>query len=78
MIIWTQKPIKNEFKFLFFPNKADAWTVSFAPDGKNIASGSYTGKVNVFNIDSGKKETNFQTDEKGKFTMSVSYVKNNF
>ena len=45
---------------------ADAWTVSFAPDGKNLASGSYTGKVNVFNLDTGRKETNFQLDSKGK------------
>ena len=53
---------------------ADAWTVSFSPDGKNIASGSYTGKVNVFNLETGKKETNLQVDTKGKFTMSISYV----
>jgi WD40 repeat protein len=53
---------------------ADAWTVSFSPDGKNIASGSYTGKVNVFNLETGRKETNFQLDSKGKFTMSISYV----
>lgn len=58
---------------MFF--KADAWTVCFSPDGNRIASGSYTGKVNVFNLDSGKKETNFQVDTKGKFTMSISYVK---
>lgn len=62
--------------FLFQPIdwKADAWTVSFSPDGKNIASGSYTGKVNVFNVETGKKETNFQVDTKGKFTMSIAYV----
>ena len=54
--------------------KADAWTVCFAPDSKNVASGSYTGKVNVFNLETGKKETNFQVDTKGKFTMSISYV----
>lgn len=53
---------------------ADAWTVCFAPDSKNVASGSYTGKVNVFNLETGKKETNFQVDTKGKFTMSISYV----
>jgi WD repeat-containing protein 61 len=48
--------------------------VSFSPDGKNIATGSYTGKVNVFNLETGKKETDFQVDTKGKFTMSISYV----
>ena len=48
--------------------------MSFSPDGKNIATGSYTGKVNVFNLETGKKETDFQVDTKGKFTMSISYV----
>ena len=70
--IWdieSGKPIKT-----IDASPADAWTVSFSPDGKNIASGSYSGKVNVFNLDTGKKETNFQIDEKGKFTMSISYV----
>lgn len=61
--------------FDWFLILADAWTVSFSPDGKNIASGSYTGKVNVFNLETGRKETNFQLDSKGKFTMSISYVR---
>jgi len=52
--------------------------VCFSPDGKNIASGSYTGKVNVFNLETCKKETNFQVDTKGKFTMSISYVRLRF
>jgi hypothetical protein len=53
----------------------DAWTVSFSPDGKFIASGSYTGKINAFNVESGKMETNFLSDIKGKFTMSIAYVR---
>jgi len=52
---------------------ADAWTVSFAPDGKNIATGSYTGKVNIFNVESGKKESNLSIDTREKLTMSISY-----
>jgi len=62
------------FLLFIFVILADAWTVSFSPDGKNIASGSYTGKVNVFNLETGKKENNLQVDTKGKFTMSISYV----
>ena len=67
--------------FFFLQNKiinyfsVDAWTVSFSPDGKNIASGSYTGKINVFNVETGKLETNFLSDIKGKFTMSIAYVR---
>lgn len=48
--------------------------MSFSPDSKNIASGSYTGKVNVFNVETGKMETNYSVDTKGKFTMSIAYV----
>ena len=56
----------------------DAWTVSFSPDGKFIATGSYTGKINVFNVESGKPEANFLSDIKGKFTMSIAYVRRLF
>jgi len=50
----------------------DCWTLSFSPDGKSLVSGSHTGKVNIFSVDSGKKESTLDT--RGKFTMSVSYV----
>jgi hypothetical protein len=43
--------------------------------GLNIVSGTYTGKVNVFNLDTCKKETNIQVDTKVKFTISVSNVR---
>ena len=56
---------------------ADAWTVSFSPDGKSIATGSYTGKVNIFNVESGKKDSSLSIDTREKLTMSISYVSKN-
>jgi len=50
----------------------DAWTVCFSPDSKVIASGSHTGKLNLYNVESGKRET--QLDTRGKFTLSITYV----
>jgi len=47
--------------------------VSLSPDGHSIASGSYTGKINVFNLDNGKKD--LEINAQGKFSMSVKYSK---
>ena len=50
----------------------DAWTITFSPDGRFLASGSHTGKINLFGVESGKKESSLDT--RGKFTLSVAYV----
>uniref|UniRef100_A0A3P8R411 Superkiller complex protein 8 n=1 Tax=Astatotilapia calliptera TaxID=8154 RepID=A0A3P8R411_ASTCA len=49
----------------------DAWTVAFSPDSKYIATGSHLGKVNIFGVDSGKKE--YSLDTRGKFILSIAY-----
>lgn len=58
---------------VFLP--VDAWSVAFSPDSKHIATGSHLGKVNIFGVESGKKE--FSLDTRGKFILSIAYVRNN-
>ena len=50
----------------------DAWTICFSPDSRLLASGSHTGKINLFGVESGKKES--ALDTRGKFTLSIAYV----
>lgn len=54
---------------------ADAWTITLSPEGKTIAAGTYTGKINIWSTDTGKKEYELH-DTQGKFTMSVKYSPN--
>ncbi|ROL52810.1 WD repeat-containing protein 61, partial [Anabarilius grahami] len=51
--------------------KVDAWAVAFSPDSKYIATGSHLGKVNIFGVESGKKEHSLDT--RGKFILSIAY-----
>jgi WD repeat-containing protein 61 len=51
----------------------EAWTVSLSPDNKTIATGSQNGNINIFNIESGKKEQSFDAQKKS-FCMTVCYV----
>ena len=50
----------------------DAWTIDFSPDSRFLASGSHTGKINIFGVESGKKESSLDT--RGKFTLSIAHV----
>lgn len=34
----------------------DAWTLAFSPDSQYLATGTQVGKVNIFDVESGKKE----------------------
>lgn len=54
----------------------DAWSVAFSPDSKHIATGSHHGKVNIFGVESGKKE--YSLDTRGKFILSIAYVRNDY
>lgn len=53
----------------------DVWTLSFSPDGKTIATGSHNGHINLFNVDTGEKQSSLDT--RGKFTMSIAHVSRN-
>lgn len=50
----------------------DVWSVRFTPDSKYIISGSHTGKINWFNVETGKLHQSYDT--RGKFTLSVACV----
>lgn len=54
----------------------DVWTLSFSPDGKTIATGSHNGHINLFNVDTGEKQSSLDT--RGKFTMSIAHVSRNY
>ena len=38
----------------------DAWSVIFTNDDQFIVSGSHTGNVNMFNVETGKKKNNIK------------------
>ena len=61
--------VHNKFVFV---NLVDAWTIAFSPDSRLLASGSHTGKINLFGVESGKNETTLDT--RGRFTLSIAYV----
>lgn len=57
---------------LFVLSAVDAWSVAFSPDSQHLATGSHVGKVNIFGVETGKKE--FSLDTRGKFILSIAYV----
>jgi WD repeat-containing protein 61 len=50
----------------------DIWTVAFSPDDKFIISGSHSGKIALYGVESAKQEQTLDT--RGKFTLSIAYV----
>ena len=46
--------------------------VTFSPDNERIVTGSQSGELNVYNVETGKIEQNL--DAKGKFALSVAFV----
>ncbi|TSK16227.1 Acyl-CoA dehydrogenase family member 9, mitochondrial [Bagarius yarrelli] len=48
-----------------------AWSVVFSPGSKYKATGSHLGKVNIFGLESGKKE--YSLDTRGKSILSITY-----
>lgn len=51
----------------------DVWSVIFTPDSKYLISGSHAGKINWFNVESGKLHQSYDT--RGKFTLSIACVR---
>lgn len=50
----------------------DAWTVCYSPDSKLVATGSHSGKINLYNVESGSITNKLDTT--GKFTLSIAFV----
>lgn len=50
----------------------DVWSLMFTPDAKHVISGSHSGKINWYNVDTGKLDQSYDT--RGKFTLSVACV----
>lgn len=51
----------------------DAWTIAFSSDSRFIASGSHTGKIILYSVESEKSEVQLDT-RGGKFALSIAYV----
>ncbi len=51
----------------------NAWTVTFSPDSKLIATGSHSGKIILYSVESGEKSEH-SLDSTGKFTLSIAFV----
>lgn len=69
-------PVNAGSNLMYFCSfSVDAWTISFSPDSRFLASGSHTGTINLFGVESGKKES--QLDTRGKFTLSIAHVSGN-
>lgn len=65
--------LKQILSFSLCTPVVDGWSVAFSPDSKHIATGSHHGKVNIFGVESGKKE--YSLDTRGKFILSIAYVR---
>lgn len=67
----NQKQDPANWFFLFYT--VDAWSLAFSPDSQYLATGSHVGKVNIFGVETGKKE--YSLDTRGKFILSIAYVR---
>jgi len=50
----------------------EAWSCAFSPDGRHIATGSHSGKVHIYSVETCERVS--ELDTKGKFVMSLCYV----
>ena len=50
----------------------DVWSLAFSSDSRTLATGSHNGRINIFNVEEGNKQTSLDT--RGKFIMCVAYV----
>jgi len=51
----------------------DVWSLVFSADSRLLATGSHNGKINLFSVEEGSKQS--ALDTRGKFIMSIAYVR---
>lgn len=64
--------IRFFFSIDFYFFLVNAWSLAFSPDGQYIATGSFGGKVDLYNSETGQKEMTLDTQT--KFVLSAIYV----
>jgi WD repeat-containing protein 61 len=47
-------------------------SLSFSPDGRILASGTHSGNINLWNVETGQLDHVYET--KGRFAMSCAFV----
>lgn len=64
----------NRFEREFYISiLVNAWSLAFSPDGQYLATGSFGGKVDLYNAETGQKEKTLDTQT--KFVLSAIYVR---
>lgn len=56
-----------------FDAAVDTWSIAHSPVARQAATGSQSGRVNLWDLESGDKTRSLDTH--GKFVMSVAYVR---
>lgn len=59
LMLW--KTTTGERIKTFFIGPVELWTIAFSPDDNYIISGSHSGKINLFGVETGKQEQTFDT-----------------
>lgn len=59
LMLWRTKTGEKIKSFSIGP--VELWTIAFSPDDNYIISGSHSGKINLFGVETGKQEQTFDT-----------------
>ncbi|KAG0312469.1 WD repeat-containing protein 61, partial [Dissophora globulifera] len=70
--IWDLEQLKQNK--IIDAGAVQAWTAKFSPDSKHIATGTSSGNVNQYSVETGEKVQTFEG--RGKFSMCVAYSPN--
>lgn len=59
LMLWKTTTGERIKQFSIGP--VELWTIAFSPDDNYIISGSHSGKINLFGVETGKQEQTFDT-----------------